>query len=214
VNGRIWIKVHVLGQPSPEGGLDRGGDKATSGEFSAWAANATAPVIAGHASAASATSQSRLNRYTITFFYGPAPSSFRPYFLDYANWLMARDQWKFQAHGVELTVVLVNVAAAQATGLNSYYRIVGAYMRNFEILHLVFTRPYLNSRSRFRHYCHPRSKQPAAIAKVSLAIQNLELFRLSTIVGEVTLKEKSDRASRFRVHERSIGATLWNALAQ
>jgi len=60
---------------------------------------------------------------------------------------MAGNDGKFQSHRVELTVVLVNVAAAQAAGFNSHDSIVSAYRGNFEILHLVFSRADLNSRS-------------------------------------------------------------------
>jgi hypothetical protein len=147
----VRIEVHAFGQASPKRGLYGCRDKATSREFRAWSANTAAPVISGHTSAASATSEGRLNGYAITFLQAPAAGSLQANLFDYANWLMAGYDGKFQSHRVELTVVLVNVAAAQAAGFNSHDGIVSAYTGNFEILHLVFSRADLNSRSRSGH---------------------------------------------------------------
>src|SRR5690242_2477513 len=62
---RIRIEVHIFCQSSPERGFDRCRYKATSSESDARAANPAAPVIASHASAATATSKSWLDCDTI-----------------------------------------------------------------------------------------------------------------------------------------------------
>jgi hypothetical protein len=73
---------------------------------------------------------------------------------------MARNHGEFKAHGIEFTVVLVNITAAQAASFNSHDGIVAIGMRDFEILHFIFSGANLNRRSRSRH-CFSPWQQPA-----------------------------------------------------